>query len=421
MTMPTIVVKAAKSGVSRFARRTALRPARTAQRRLPAPRPATATASDSAENTKSRPWWLLAVLVIVLGNFTVIITGLIVAAAAAALIPHFLGGGDSLAPAPSSVTGIPAVMLDAYTQAARDSQQYAPGCTGMRWSILAGIGKIESGEAAGRQITAGGDITPPILGPRLDGSNDTQRITDTDGGRWDKDTVLDRAVGPMQFIPSTWESMGRDGNGDGVADPNNAYDAAAATVVHLCGRGPTNLGDRAQLSRAIFGYNASDTYVANVLQAIDMFAALGAPADDSAASDDVPGSVPAPRGGDTIATIIAIMAKSGLPYTVTSTFRPDNSDSPHKSYHAFREAVDFSMPGSDNPQLLAINQYWARYAAGLSELIYTGPGGTCVKDGAVVSCTAVYAAVAAEHHDHVHVAATPDMLRRIGVETDDEP
>jgi hypothetical protein len=225
----------------------------------------------------------------------------------------------------------------------------------------------------------------------------------------------------MQFIPSTWVSMGRDGNGDGVTDPNNIYDAAAGTVVHLCGRGPTNLADRAQLSRAIFGYNASDAYVANVLQAIDMFAVLGAPADGSAASDDVPGAVPAPVGGNTIATIIAIMAKSGLPYTVTSTFRPDNSDSPHKSFHAFHEAVDFAMPGSDNPQLLAINQYWARYATGLSELIYTGPGGTCVKDGAVVSCNAVYAAVAAQHHNHVHVAATPDMLRRIGVGADAEP
>ncbi|TFE25062.1 hypothetical protein E0F15_20615 [Frankia sp. B2] len=415
MTMPTIVVKAARSGVSRFARRTALRSARTAQRRLPAPR--AAAASDGAGNTRSRPWWLLALLVVVGGNFTVVITGLIVAAAAAALIPHFLGGGDSMAPAPSAVTGIPAVVLDAYTQAARNAQQYAPGCTGMRWSILAGIGKIESGEAAGRQIAADGEITPSILGPRLDGSDGTQRIVDTDGGRWDGDTVFDRAVGPMQFIPSTWASMGRDGNGDGVADPNNIYDAAAATVVHLCGRGPTNLGDRAQLSRAIFGYNASDTYVANVLQAIDMLSALGAPADGSAASDDVPGAVPAPRGGDTIETIIAIMAKSGLPYTVSSTFRPGDTG----SYHSLHEAVDFAMPGADNPQLLAINQYWARYATGLSELIYTGPGGTCVKDGAVVSCAAVYAAVAAEHHNHVHVAATPDMLRRIGVGADAEP
>ena len=32
----------------------------------------------------------------------------------------------------------------------------------------------------------------------------------------------------MQFIPSTWAGWGVDGNGDGIADPFNIYDAAAA-------------------------------------------------------------------------------------------------------------------------------------------------------------------------------------------------
>ena len=38
-------------------------------------------------------------------------------------------------------------------------------------------------------------------------------------GRLDGDDTWDRAVGPMQFIPSTWAWSGRDGDGDGVAQP----------------------------------------------------------------------------------------------------------------------------------------------------------------------------------------------------------
>jgi len=39
----------------------------------------------------------------------------------------------------------------------------------------------------------------------------------------------------MQFIPSTWQLAGRDGNGDGTADPFNIDDAAlsAATCLAL--------------------------------------------------------------------------------------------------------------------------------------------------------------------------------------------
>jgi len=48
-----------------------------------------------------------------------------------------------------------------------------------------------------------------------------QAIKDTDGGVLDGDPVWDRAVGPFQFIPSTWMHWKADGNGDGVADPQN--------------------------------------------------------------------------------------------------------------------------------------------------------------------------------------------------------
>ncbi len=40
------------------------------------------------------------------------------------------------------------------------------------------------------------------------------------------------AQGPWQFIPSTWASMGYDGDGDGVKDPNNPKDAVHAAFKH---------------------------------------------------------------------------------------------------------------------------------------------------------------------------------------------
>lgn len=40
------------------------------------------------------------------------------------------------------------------------------------------------------------------------------------------------AQGPWQFIPSTWASMGQDGDGDGKKDPNNPKDAVHAAFIH---------------------------------------------------------------------------------------------------------------------------------------------------------------------------------------------
>ena len=44
----------------------------------------------------------------------------------------------------------------------------------------------------------------------------------------------DRAVGPMQFIPSTWSVIGVDGDNDGKRNPQDIDDAALATAVYLC-------------------------------------------------------------------------------------------------------------------------------------------------------------------------------------------
>ncbi|MGO4429425.1 lytic transglycosylase domain-containing protein, partial [Streptomyces sp. MCAF7] len=77
-------------------------------------------------------------------------------------------------------------------------------------------------------------------------------------------TTHDRAVGPMQFIPSTWATWGRDGNGDGAKNPNNIYDAALAAGAYLCAGG-RDLSVKADLDRAILGYNHSQEYLATVL------------------------------------------------------------------------------------------------------------------------------------------------------------
>ncbi|MDQ8707494.1 NlpC/P60 family protein [Streptomyces sp. LHD-70] len=181
--------------------------------------------------------------------------------------------------APSQVKGINSVMLSAYTRAATQIRTLRPQCTGMRWSLVAGIGAVESNHASGRNIAANGDITPRIIGLRLDGSGaggNTTAIKDTDDGRLDGDTAYERAVGPMQFLPGTWAGpSGADGNGDGAKNPHNAYDAALGTAAYLCGSGKTNLGDEKQLRQAILRYNGAGWYADKVLARIRAYDQLG--------------------------------------------------------------------------------------------------------------------------------------------------
>ncbi len=75
----------------------------------------------------------------------------------------------------------------------------------------------------------------------------------------------------MQFIPSTWEQWGTDGDGDGTADPNDIDDAAATAVAYLCADGH-DLTSGAGWADAIFGYNHDDTYVDNVHAAASAYA-----------------------------------------------------------------------------------------------------------------------------------------------------
>ena len=105
-----------------------------------------------------------------------------------------------------------------YIQSAR---QYG---FGEDWYILAAVGKVESDHGAN-------------MGPSTAG-----------------------AMGPMQFLPSTWETSGVDGNGDGVAnilDPRDAIPAAAGYL--------ESGGAPQDWYAALFSYNHADWYVIKVL------------------------------------------------------------------------------------------------------------------------------------------------------------
>lgn len=163
---------------------------------------------------------------------------------------------------------IPALALRAYRVAEGWAAGFDPTCK-LPWSVLAGIGRIESDHGrhfgALARFSPAGDVTPTILGPVLDGTGGTVAIRDTDGGRWDGDSVWDRAVGPMQFIPSTWQALGRDGNGDGLANPNNLFDAAVSAAGYLCLNSNGPMTDDTNLRNAIYAYNHSWEYVSAVI------------------------------------------------------------------------------------------------------------------------------------------------------------
>jgi membrane-bound lytic murein transglycosylase B len=166
------------------------------------------------------------------------------------------------------------VALDAYVAAAEATDEADPGCR-LHWTLLAGIGRIETahGTFGGTELGPDGVTDDRILGIALTGGGGTAHISDTDGGALDGDTTYDRAVGPMQFIPSTWVRWARDGDGDGKADPHNIYDASLSAAEYLCASGPglDTLGGRA---RAILSYNRSQAYVADVSAQADGYRSI---------------------------------------------------------------------------------------------------------------------------------------------------
>ena len=113
-----------------------------------------------------------------------------------------------------------------YLQLFQDSA--AKYCPGLPWTVLAAIGQIESGDGQN-------------MGPSSAG-----------------------ALGPMQFLPSTWARWGIDAFGQ-TGPPNimSPFDAVPAAALYLCASGGGQGGTA--LDAAIFSYNHAAWYVAEVL------------------------------------------------------------------------------------------------------------------------------------------------------------
>jgi membrane-bound lytic murein transglycosylase B len=164
-----------------------------------------------------------------------------------------------------AANGIPQVALNAYRVAAARIDSVDPGC-GLDWSLLAGIGREESdhGQFAGAVLHADGVSTPAIIGPALDGKHWDYIPAPGDGLALDGDALYAHALGPMQFIPSTWAAYGADANGDGKADIFNINDAALGAARYLCAAGG-DLGTQSGRVQAVLTYNHNDQYLAQVL------------------------------------------------------------------------------------------------------------------------------------------------------------
>ncbi len=165
--------------------------------------------------------------------------------------------------------GIPIEAMEAYGYATRVAQVENPDCH-LSWTTLAGIGMVEShhGTYRGALIAPNGDVSPPIRGVRLDGTNGNLEIIDREaqeasGRSADDAPVYARAMGPMQFIPETWRLYGVDANNDGVVSPDNFDDAALSAAGYLCFRGKDMSTPRGWMN-ALRAYNHSDAYARSV-------------------------------------------------------------------------------------------------------------------------------------------------------------
>ncbi|MFD3702728.1 lytic transglycosylase domain-containing protein [Nocardia sp. NPDC058658] len=207
-------------------------------------------------------------------------------------------------PTGSGALGIPEIVLAAYRNAELALESAQPGC-GLTWNLLAGIGRIESGHASSGRTDPAGTTTTPIFGPALDGTlPGNEVIKAADGG-------FVRAMGPMQFLPSTWVHYAADGNGDGASDPHNVFDAALAAGKYLCSGG-MNLRETAQELRAVLRYNNSMSYAANVLSWSAAYRTGGAPSQVAISPNIIPpGSAPTAPAPNVLA------ASTNTPTTTT--------------------------------------------------------------------------------------------------------
>ncbi|KRC52778.1 MULTISPECIES: lytic murein transglycosylase [unclassified Nocardioides] len=171
----------------------------------------------------------------------------------------------------ASTNAIPAAALAAYQRAETVINSADKSCK-ITWQLIAAIGRVESdhGRFGGNVLNDDGVATPGIYGIPLNGKKNTKAVSDTDAGVYDNDTQWDRAVGPMQFIPSTWQVVGVDADDDAARNPQDIDDAALAAAVYLCS-GDGDLSTVAGQRAAVYRYNHSDAYVDLVLKIMNAY------------------------------------------------------------------------------------------------------------------------------------------------------
>ncbi len=210
-------------------------------------------------------------------------------------------GSAAQAVSQASTSGIPAAALAAYQRAETVINSADQSCN-ISWQLIAAIGRVESdhGRANGNALNTDGLAEPGIFGIALDGRQGTAVITDTDAGQYDFDSEFDRAVGPMQFIPSTWSVVGVDADGDAERNPQDIDDAALATAVYLCS-GREDLGATDGQRAAVYRYNHSQAYVDLVLSIMNAYLEgefMSVPNGTTSAGVFVPAPAPSgPQGG----------------------------------------------------------------------------------------------------------------------------
>src|SRR3954470_21190809 len=188
-----------------------------------------------------------------------------------AVAPGIAGTNAHQAVATASTSGIPSAALAAYQRAETVINSADKRCH-LPWQLVAAIGRAESdhGRTNGNTLDDKGVARPGIYGVALTGRNGASKITDTDAGQYDRDAKYDRAVGPMQFIPSTWSVVGVDADGDAQRNPQDIDDAALATAVYLCS-GDDDLASTTGQRASVLRYNHSRAYVALVLSIMNAY------------------------------------------------------------------------------------------------------------------------------------------------------
>ncbi|NYI99523.1 membrane-bound lytic murein transglycosylase B [Nocardioides thalensis] len=183
--------------------------------------------------------------------------------------PGSVRGGEIVNAA--STNDIPSSALAAYQRAETVINAADKSCN-VTWQLIAAIGRVESnhGRSGGNVLDDDGVARPGLYGNPLNGTKGTTAISDTDAGQLDEDTRWDRAVGPMQFIPSTWQVVGVDADNDSERNPQDIDDAALASAVYLCS-GDDDLSTLTGQRSAVYRYNHSQTYVDLVLSIMEAY------------------------------------------------------------------------------------------------------------------------------------------------------